>query len=93
MPRRFELFPILLVVGALGACERRTLCQGTDCGTLVDAAIGEPGTLLPTSTEEVTARDVDEQLFLKLADVGMSMNTVGDEDSAVACREMGGTGR
>jgi peptide/nickel transport system substrate-binding protein len=80
MSRRFELFPILLIVGALAACERRTPCQGTDCGTLVDAAIGEPGTLLPTSTEEVTARDVDEQLFLKLADVGMSMNTVGDED-------------
>ncbi len=80
MPRRFELLLILLVVSALGACERRTLCTASDCGTLVDAAIGEPSTLLPTSSEDITARDVDEQLFLKLADVGMSMNTVGDED-------------
>lgn len=80
MPRRYELFSILLIVAALGSCERRPLCQAPDCGTLVDAAIGEPGTLLPASTEEITARDIGEQLFLKLADVGMSMNTVGDED-------------
>ncbi len=69
-----------LVAVALGACERRGGCTGSDCGTLIDAAIGEPGTLLPPSTEEVVARDIEEQLFLKLADVGMSTNTVGDED-------------
>ena len=80
MLRRYDLLPILLAVVALGACERRKLCNAPDCGTLVDAAIGEPGTLLPASTDEVVAQDIDEQLFLKLADVGMSMNTVGDED-------------
>ena len=80
MPRRYELLPLVLAVVALGGCERRQLCNAPDCGTLVDAAIGEPGTLLPASTEEITARDVEEQLFLKLADVGMSMNTIGDED-------------
>lgn len=80
MPRRYEVLPVLLIFAALGGCERRPLCDAPDCGTLVDAAIGEPGTLLPASTEEITARDIGEQLFLKLADVGMSMNTVGDED-------------
>src|SRR5437773_11909178 len=80
MPRRYELLPVVLAVVSLGGCERRQLCNAPDCGTLVDAAIGEPGTLLPASTEEITARDVEEQLFLKLADVGMSMNTIGDED-------------
>src|SRR5437899_274103 len=79
MPRRYELLPVVLAVVALGGCERRQLCNAPDCGTLVDAAIGEPGTQLPASTEEITARDVKEQLFLKLADVGMSMNTIGDE--------------
>src|SRR5213596_2831061 len=84
MPRRLRL-PLsislaALVAVALGACERRGGCTGSDCGTLIDAAIGEPGTLLPPSTEEVVARDIEEQLFLKLADVGMSTNTVGDED-------------
>jgi peptide/nickel transport system substrate-binding protein len=80
MPRRYEFLSILLIVAALGACERRKFCTAPDCGTLVDAAIGEPGTLLPASTEDITARDMAEQLFLKLADVGMSLNTVGDED-------------
>src|SRR3989440_4336916 len=84
MPRRVRLpFSILvagLVAGAPSACERRGGCTGSYCGTLIDAAVGEPGTLLPTSTEEVVARDIEEQLFLKLADVGMSTNTVGDED-------------
>src|SRR2546425_7435051 len=84
MPRRLRL-PLsislaALVAVALGACERRGGCTGSYCGTLIDAAIGEPGTLLPPSTEEVVARDIEEQLFLKLADVGMSTNTVGDED-------------
>src|SRR5256886_6500539 len=84
MPRRLRLpFFILvaaLVAGAHSACERRGGCTGSYCGTLIDAAVGEPGTLLPTSTEEIVARDIEEQLFLKLADVGMSTNTVGDED-------------
>src|SRR5256886_2149633 len=84
MPRRLRLpFFILvaaLVAGAPSACERRGGCTGSYCGTLIDAAVGEPGTLLPTSTEEIVARDIEEQLFLKLADVGMSTNTVGDED-------------
>jgi peptide/nickel transport system substrate-binding protein len=44
------------------------------------ASIAEPATLLPPSSEDVVATDIDEQLFLKLADVGMSTNTVGDED-------------
>ncbi|HWC73739.1 MAG TPA: ABC transporter substrate-binding protein [Gemmatimonadales bacterium] len=80
MTRRYEILPVVFLLVALGGCERRKLCNAPDCGTLVDAAIGEPGTLLPASTEEITARDVDEQLFLKLADVGMSINTIGDED-------------
>src|SRR5437899_11012703 len=84
MPRRLRL-PLsislaALVVVALGACERRGGCTGSYCGTLIDAAIGEPGTLLPPSTEEVLARGIQEQLFLKLADVDLSTNTVGDED-------------
>ena len=76
----FSIFVAALVAVAPSACERRGGCTGSYCGTLIDAAVGEPGTLLPTSTEEIVARDIEEQLFLKLADVGMSTNTVGDED-------------
>ena len=81
MPRRFpSLSFIILATLALSACERRGGCTGPNCGTLVNAAIAEPPTLLPPSSEDVVANDIDEQLFLKLADVGMSTNTVGDED-------------
>ncbi len=71
---------IVLVVAALAACERRGGCTGPYCGTLVNAAVAEPGTLLPPSSEDIVASDIDEQLFLKLADVGISENTLGDED-------------
>src|SRR6266511_2700196 len=71
---------IVLVVAVLASCERRGGCTGANCGTLIDAQVAEPATLLPPSTEDIVANDVGEQLFLKLADVGMSQNTLGDED-------------
>ena len=81
MPRRSALsFYIVLTAATLGACERRGGCTTAGCGTLIDAAVVEPPTLLPPSTEDIVASDIGEQLFLKLADVGMSTNTDGDED-------------
>jgi len=65
---------------ASAGCERRGGCTGSNCGTLINAAVGEPATLLPPSSEDIVANDIGEQLFLKLADVGMSENTLGDED-------------
>ena len=81
MPRRSQLtFVVLLAVATLAACERPGSCTGSYCGTVINAAIAEPSTLLPPSSGEAIAGDIGEQLFLKLADVGMSTNTVGDED-------------
>ena len=83
MLRRFHRTSfIFLAVAALAftGCERRAGCTGPNCGTLINAAVAEPPTLLPPSTEDIVASDIGEQLFLKLADVGMSTNTVGDED-------------
>jgi peptide/nickel transport system substrate-binding protein len=71
---------IALVVTVLASCERRGGCTGANCGVLVDAAVAEPPTLMPPSSEDIVANDIGEQLFLKLADVGMSENTLGDED-------------
>jgi peptide/nickel transport system substrate-binding protein len=71
---------IVLVVAVLASCERRGGCTGANCGVLVDAAVAEPPTLMPPSSEDIVANDIGEQLFLKLADVGMSENTLGDED-------------
>lgn len=69
-----------LLVGSLIGCTARGGCSGDYCGTLVIAALGEPDILLPAITQLATARDVSDQLFLKLADVGMSANTIGDDD-------------
>src|SRR5256885_4947825 len=86
MSRRSRRSSLLLLaatsITVLVACERgaRGGCTGSYCGTCIDAAVGEPTTLLPPVTEEIVTRDLSEQLFLKLGDVGMSENTVGDED-------------
>jgi peptide/nickel transport system substrate-binding protein len=81
MPRRSPLIILgVLAVATLAGCERRGGCTGSYCGTVINAALTEPSTLLPPVIENVVANDLGEQLFLKLADVGMSMNTVGDED-------------
>ncbi len=81
MLRRLQFTPVIvLIVAALAGCERRGGCTGANCGTLINAAVAEPATLLPPSSEDIVANDIGEQLFLKLADVGMSENTVGDED-------------
>ncbi len=43
-------------------------------------APGEPDFLLPPVASAAISRDVTDQLFRKLADIGMSGNTIGDED-------------
>ncbi len=84
MPLAAAPVRLLLVAGLwlapLGGCERRGGCTGEYCGTLVLAAPGEPDILLPPVTQLAISRDVDDQIFLKLADLGTSGNTVGDED-------------
>jgi peptide/nickel transport system substrate-binding protein len=84
MSSSLRRFPVLmaagLLVGSLSACTTRGGCSGDHCGALVIAAPGEPDILLPPITRLATARDVTDQLFLKLADVGMSANTIGDDD-------------
>jgi len=67
---------LLLVAG----CARKGGCTGDYCGTLVIATGGEPDVLLPVVSDRAITRDVTDQLFLKLADLGLSGNTVGDED-------------
>ena len=64
----------------VAACARKGGCTGDYCGTLVIATGGEPDVLLPAVSDRAITRDVTDQLFLKLADLGLSGNTVGDED-------------
>jgi len=79
--RSTDLIPLTLVALFLVAgCERPVGCTGEYCGTMVVASGGEPDILLPPVSEFSITRDVTDQLFLKLADLGSSGNTIGDED-------------
>jgi len=59
---------------------RRADCTGDYCGALVIVAPGEPDILLPPVSITAVSRDIADQMFRKLADIGMSGNTVGDAD-------------
>ena len=69
---------IALAVATLG-CEQPPGCAGAYCGTLVFAAAGEPTTLFPPISSQALTRDISDQIFLKLADLDSSLNTVGDD--------------
>jgi len=64
----------------LAGWKERASCSGDYCGALVIVAPGEPDILLPPVGATAIGRDVTDQLFRKLADIGMSSNTVGDDD-------------
>src|SRR2546426_11033185 len=72
---RLTALSILLFV----ACARREGCTGDYCGTLVIATAGGPEALLPPVITSAVGLAVADQLFLKLADIGLSTNTLGDE--------------
>src|SRR5437773_10380205 len=79
-PSRLAAAAALAGLLLVAACARKGGCTGDYCGTLVIATGGEPDVLLPAVSDRSITREVTEQLFLKLADLGPSGNTVGDED-------------
>src|SRR6266704_5191705 len=74
-----SLWLMLLALAGAG-CARRGGCTGDYCGTVVFVTTPEPDILLPPASQLVVSRDIADQLFLKLADLGPSGNTIGDED-------------
>lgn len=59
---------VLLLVATLAAgCRRAAPCEG--CTTLVVAAVGEPGTVLPPLVQETVGRDIGDQIYERLADL------------------------
>ncbi len=63
------------------ACSDRTSNQGPGepGGTLVIATTADPGTLFPPLAGTVQAKQITEQIYDYLADVGPGMNTRGDK--------------
>jgi peptide/nickel transport system substrate-binding protein len=72
---------LIVTLAALASCARRDAgCTGEYCGTFVFVTPGEPDILLPPVSPQIASRDIADQIFLKLADLGLSTNTIGDED-------------
>ncbi len=70
------LLPALLA--ALAGCKGQGGCTTEYCGTVVFAATGEPTSLLPAVSSSAIERDIFDQIFLKLAEVGPEGGTFGD---------------
>src|SRR2546425_10628922 len=70
---RLTALSVLLFV----ACAHREGCTGDYCGTLVIATAGEPESLLPPVITSAVGLALAGQLFLKLADIGLSPNPAG----------------
>ncbi|HUK22459.1 MAG TPA: ABC transporter substrate-binding protein [Gemmatimonadales bacterium] len=85
--RRFAALAVVVSGAWLSCAPHPPGCRGEYCGTVVFAAIGEPETLLPPLVESAVARDISDQIFLKLADLGPETNTIGDEGFTPALAE------
>lgn len=72
--------PVLAFLTVALGCSGRGGCRGDYCGTVVFVTGNNPKSLLPAVIDNAGARDIVDQLFLKLADIGMSENTIGDAD-------------
>jgi peptide/nickel transport system substrate-binding protein len=84
--RRRALIPAVLAALASAACGGDAPCAR--CETLVVAAIGEPGTILPPLVQESVGRDLGDQIFERLADLspGGSPVDAGAYRPALAAR-------
>lgn len=77
-PQRWT--PIALLALALAACTTDTSGNGSTAagGTLVISVSGDPETLFPPLSESVTSQIIDDLVYDRLAEIGDSLNTVGD---------------
>jgi peptide/nickel transport system substrate-binding protein len=63
---------------ALASCTDSTRLTGGGGGTLVIAVTGEADNLFPPLVQTTIGRQVTEQIYDGLADVGLGLNTIGD---------------
>ena len=71
-----KVFFALLLVAALSGCAGRD--SGNGGGTVVIATASDAETFLPPFVATAQAQEVSDNLFDKLADIGPTLNTVGD---------------
>ncbi|MGH9203516.1 MAG: ABC transporter substrate-binding protein, partial [Vicinamibacterales bacterium] len=78
MRLRLTFAPIVAFTVACGPSDRATTTGGDTGGTLVIALPAEPGTLLPPLMVATTEKEIGDQLFDFLAEIGPNLNTLGD---------------
>lgn len=72
---------VTLTCSVLAAsCDLGGGCSGEWCGTLVIAQGADPDALFPPVIQTTAGAAVADLIYLKLADIGPSLNTVGDID-------------
>jgi peptide/nickel transport system substrate-binding protein len=73
-------FASVVLVCFLLACGERSVGRSSETGgTLVISTTADPGTLFPPLVELTQAKQITEQIYDYLADVGPDMNTRGDQ--------------
>lgn len=75
--RLTKLFALAVVVACSG--ENKPAPQGENGGTLVIAVGGDPETLFPPLASTTTAQVVGDLVYDRLAEIGDSLSTVGDQ--------------
>jgi peptide/nickel transport system substrate-binding protein len=72
---------ILILALAAGACRggERAASTGDVGGTIIIAAPADPGSLVPQLALSTVDKQIDDQLFDYLAEIGPDLNTVGDK--------------
>jgi peptide/nickel transport system substrate-binding protein len=80
MPTRLRVpWCLLAVMLATASCgERASQGGGANGGTVVMSVPGDAGSLLPPFAYDQIAREVSDQLFDRLAEIGPGLNTIGD---------------
>lgn len=77
--RRYApLAAALTLAAAVPGCRESPRCAGRSCGTAVIVTTADADVLLPPVVQTAVGAAISDQIFLKLADIGMGLNTVGD---------------
>ncbi len=72
-------FAALGLAFSVQGCGEVPQCDGDWCGTLVVVTTADADALLPPASYSTVGEAISDLLFLKLADLGLDLNTFGDD--------------
>ena len=74
-----KILALSMVSWVVACTERSSATAGEPGGTLVISALADPGTLFPPFAVTNEAKQITEQIFDYLADVGPELNTLDEK--------------